>query len=145
MPAQDVYITVTGSQLDENCRETVTEIKVQGKYFMRDGSRYLLYEESDPDTGSITHSVLKVKDCLAELTRKGAVCSHMLFAAGKTCRADYVTPYGSFPLEVRTEDIKSLWSDSGGTLQLTYCLLSENKLLSQNRLSVKIRNFSEKD
>lgn len=145
MPTQDVYITLKGIQLDEEDRETVTELNIRGQYFMRDSSRYLLYEEADPETGSTARCTLKIKDSAAELVRRGAMCSRMLFEPGKTCHTDYVTPYGSFPLEVHTENLRSLWSDGGGTLQLTYRLLSGNRLLSRNRLCVKIRNFSEKD
>ncbi|MCI8433031.1 MAG: DUF1934 domain-containing protein [Lachnospiraceae bacterium] len=144
MPTQEVSIIVRGSQLDEEGRETITELNIQGQYFVQNGSRYLLYEEPDPETGGSTRTTLKIKDRVTELTRRGAVCSRMLFEVGKTCRTDYVTPYGSFPLEVCTEDIRSLWSDDGGTLQLTYRLLAENRLLSRNRLSLIIRNFSEK-
>ena len=45
MPTQEVSIIVKGSQLDEEGLETITELNIQGQYFVQNGSRYLLYEE----------------------------------------------------------------------------------------------------
>lgn len=139
---RDVHITVTGAQLEKDGYRTVTELKAQGQYFEKDGSRYLMYEERDADTGAVTKSTLKIRDCLLELSKSGTVRSRMLFEPGKTHRTSYVTPYGTLLLEVCTEDIKSLWTESSGAIQITYSLSSEDALLSRNRLSVKIRNFS---
>lgn len=142
---KDVYITVTGTLTDEEGHETSTETRVQGQYFFRGECRYLLYKEPDPSSETDTDNILKIRDGLVELRRSGAIRSRMLFETGKTHTAVYMTPYGSLPLEVRTEEIRCFWSDNIGSLSLCYCLLSEGILLSQNRISIKIRNFSGKD
>lgn len=135
---RDVFITVTGTQLDEDGHRSVTELKVQGQYFEKDDSRYLLYEEKDSDTGAVTKNTIKITDSAAELSRNGFVSSRMVFRPGETCRTSHITPYGILTLDVHTEDLKSFWTENSGTLQVDYCLSSEENLLSENRLSIKV-------
>lgn len=139
---KDVYITITGTQLDEDGHEAVTELKVPGQYYERDGSRYLLYEEQDEE--AVIKNTVKIKDCLLELSRSGPARSRMLFQTGKTHRTSYITPYGVLQLEIYTEAMRSFWSEDSGTIQLSYRLTAENSILSRNKLSIKIWNFSEK-
>lgn len=139
---RDVYITITGTQLDEYGHEAVTELKVQGQYYEKGGSRYLLYEEQDE--GTVTKNTVKIKDCLLELSRSGPSRSRMLFQTGKAHHTNYITPYGVLQLEIYTEAMRSFWSEDSGTIELSYHLTAENLILSRNKLSVKIWNFSEK-
>ncbi len=148
---KDVHITVTGTQFDEDGHRTVTEQKVQGQYFERDGSRYLLYEERDSDTGTVTKNTIKVKESTVELSRNGYISSRMVFCPGETHRTSHVTPYGILTLDIYTESLKSVWAEKNGTLQVAYRMYAEENLLSENKLSVKVTarakdrsDFSEK-
>lgn len=139
---RDVHITVTGVSLDESGQETATELTTRGQYFEKDDSRFLLYEEQDPDSGAVVRSTLKIKNHTVELSKSGAVRSRMIFETGKTHRTSYDTPYGSLLLDICTDDLKSAWSDNTGSVQLAYRLLTEDALLSRNRLFIKIKSFS---
>lgn len=139
---REVHITLTGVSLDEDGQETATELTTAGQYFERDGFRFLRYEERDPDSGLVTRNILKLKDSVLELSRSGAVCSRMVFETGKLLRTEYKTSCGSLLLDLYTDDLKSVWSDSAGLLQLSYRLLAEGTLLSRHKLSIKIRSFS---
>ena len=138
---KNVFITVTGIQSDEDGHRTVTETKVQGHYFERDDSRYILYEEKDSDTGNVTKNTVKIKDSAIEISRNGFVSSQMIFHPGETHRTSHVTPYGVLTLDVFTEDLRSFWTENSGTLQVNYSLSAEESLLSKNKLSVKVVNL----
>lgn len=135
---RDVNLTITGIQTDQDGHDTVTELRVRGQYYEKDGSRYLLYEEQDSDSGTVTKNTIKIKDCLLELSRSGSIRSRMLFQAGKSHQTSYITPYGALLLEVHTESMRNFWSDNNGTIQIDYYLAAENEILSRNKLSIKI-------
>lgn len=139
---RDINITVTGISLDEAGHETTTSLSARGQYFLRNGARFLLYDERDPETGGLTKNMLKLTDSSLELSRSGALRCRMIFEAGKTHRASYMTPCGSLLLDICTEKLDVRWSDCEGTLRLTYSLLEGSSLLSRNKLSIKIKDFS---
>lgn len=135
---KDVYITISGAQLEEDGGEAVTELKVRGQYYEKGSSRYLLYEEQDSETGEITRNTLKIEDYTLEISRSGPLRSRMVFEAGAAHRTSYVTPYGVLQLEIRTKALRSFWGENGGTVQAEYCLTAGNDVLSENRLFIKI-------
>lgn len=140
---RDIIITVTGISLDEAGHETTTALTARGQYFLRNGARFLLYNERDPETGSFTKNLLKLTDSSLELSRSGALRCRLIFETGKTHRASYTTPCGSLLLDICTEELNARWSDCEGTIRLVYSLLEGSSLLSRNKLSVKIKDFSE--
>ncbi len=139
---RDVTITVIGIQSDESGQEFTTELTVQGQYFEKNHCHYILYEEKDSDTGAITKNTLKIKDSQMELTKSDLFRSQMLFQPGETHRTSYMTSYGSLQFDVHTESLKCFWTDNSGTIQAAYRLSTEGTMLSNNKLTIKIRNFS---
>ncbi len=142
---RDVKITLSGAQRDKDGNKTVTRHRAGGQYFEKNGCRYLLYEEQGEEPETLTRNTLKIRDNILELTRKGAVNSHMIFEIGVTHPGDYTLPYGSLQLEVHTEDLKCHWEEAEASIHISYRLLMTGELLSQNRLHIKIKNFSAKD
>lgn len=140
---KDICITVTSVCLDEAGHETTTTLTVRGQHFLRNNSRFLLYEERDPESGTATKNTLRLTDSLLELSRSGFLRCRMIFEAGKTHRTSYMTPYGSLLLDIRTEELETCWSDREGLIRLSYSLHDRDALLSRNRLSIKVRNFFE--
>lgn len=135
---RDVTVSVTGTQNNGGGTITVTSFEGQGQYFEKNGCRYLLYREQDTDSGAPTSNTLKMGERLIELSRRGSVNTHMIFEAGRTHPADYVTGYGSLALEVRTEDLKCLWTETKARVIITYKLMAAGALLSSNKLIIKI-------
>lgn len=140
---KDITITVSGISTDEDGQESTTTLTARGQYFERDGSRFLLYTEKDPETGALTRNTLKLSNCLLELSRRGALRCRMVFEVGKIHRVSYSTPYGALLLDICTKELTHSWSDQSGTIRLSYSLHDGNDLLSQHRLSIKIASFSE--
>lgn len=140
---KDVFITITAAMSDADGQDSVTELKVRGQYFERNGSRYLLYEEQDSDNGAVTKNTLKIGDAGIELIKSGISQSRMIFQRGETHRTSYVTPYGSLLFDIHTLELKSFWTKNSGTIQLVYRLSAEASPISENHLSVKIRDISD--
>lgn len=141
---RDVKITVAGTQDDGGGNEIAADYQTVGQYFERDGCRYLLYQEQDTESQAITSNTLKMRDNVLELSRKGNIHSHMVFETGHTHSTDYATPYGTLHLEVCTEVLNCLWTETEARVQITYSLLMAGELLSRNNLEINIRNISAK-
>lgn len=141
---RDVEIIVAGTQDDGSGNEIVTDLRTVGQYFERNGCRYLLYQEQDAESNAITANTLKMRDNVMELSRKGNIHSRMIFEAGQSHPTDYVTVWGVLQLEVYTEDLKYLWTETEAGIRITYRLLMTGEFLSLNKLVIKIRNISAK-
>ncbi len=135
---RNVTVSVTGTQDCGGGWETAAGFEGRGQYFEKNGWRYLLYREQDTDSGALTSNTLKIGDHLLELSRKGNVNTRIIFEAGRTHPAGYVTGFCSLPLEVCTEDVKCLWTETKASIIITYKLMSAGTFLSRNRLSIKI-------
>lgn len=142
---RDVEITVAGTQDDGSGNEIETGCRTVGQYFERNGCRYLLYREQDAESKAFTANTFKIRDNVLELSRKGNIHSRMVFEAGQTHSTDYVTAYGTLQLEVCTEDLNCLWTETEAGIQITYRLLMAGRFLSRNKLAIKIRNISSED
>lgn len=142
---KDIEITVSGIQQDDVGHRTFTDYKAQGQYFERGGCRYLLYDEQDAESRTLTHNTLKIRDHTLELIRRGNVSSHMVFAPGSSRSTEYVTAYGTLHLEVETEDLKCLWQPADAAIEITYSLSMAGELLSRNRLVIKIKFLCPRD
>lgn len=140
-----VYITITGVQRDDAGEETTAELSATGEYFEKNGGLYLLYEETDPESGAVIKNTLKTRGRNVTLTKRGIVQSQMRFAPEEMHPAEYVTPYGILRLQVYTEDVKILFGDAMGEIRLRYALYSGGELLSRCRLTVICRAAGSRD
>lgn len=135
---KDVRITIKGVQRDDAGETGSTETIVPGEYYFRNGSHYILYEETAEDSGERIQNSLKLKGDLLELNRKGAVNSRMVFETGKSHVLDYATPFGLLRMETVTSRI--LCRPEGARLRIRaeYELWADGRKLSSCRLTVKI-------
>ncbi len=137
-----VHITVNSIQTDEFGEELTTELFSEGEYFDKDGCRYLLYEETDPETEEVSKITLKCEAGSLLLTRRGSVHTRMHFIPGQICPAEYITPYGTLHLQIHTEEVRMLFGDSKGEIHLEYTLYCDGKVLSHCSMRISCRALS---
>lgn len=135
---KDVRITIKGVQRDDAGETGSTETIVPGEYYFRNGSHYILYEETAEDSGERIQNSLKLKGELLELNRKGAVNSRMVFEAGKCHVLDYATPFGMLRMETVTSRILCSSDEARLRIRAEYELWADGMKLSSCRLTVKI-------
>lgn len=141
--AQKAMLTLTGRQRDQNGEESVAESRAEAQYYEKDGSSYIFYEELPEDSRDAVKNRIKFKDGLLEMTKRGPVRSRMVFQAGRTHRADYVTLYGTLPLEVATHKAEIRRLEGRTEIRLEYTLLSGGQFLSRCALDICLR-FAER-
>ena len=150
--AEKAMLTLEGRQRDESGEETVTKLRTQADYSIRNGCHYILYEEKLPDSEAVVKNLIKLKGSVLEMTKRGPVSSRMVFEAGQSHRTDYVTPYGILPLEVCTQELEvcagepdgrpagpeSNFQENGLEIRLSYRLASGEQFLSHCAITISL-------
>ncbi len=134
--ASMAQLTLISRQRTEEGEETITETSLQAEYYERNGSLYLLYQESLEGTEDVTRNCIKLKGGLLEITRKGAVSTRMVFEEGREHLTDYMTPYGCLKIGVRTEALECLRQDEKLELHARYCLTSQGEPFTHCTMSI---------
>ena len=138
---KEVLINISGLQMDVD-PENPIEMVTTGAYYLKNGKRYILYDELSEDN-EITKNVLKIGPNSVELTRKGPQGSHMIFEEGKENLSYYDTPFGSLLMGVNTSNIDWMEEEEQMRLQVDYDLSVNSDHVSKCKIDVNIRPNGE--
>ena len=114
----DVMLTISGFQSGGNSNEynpdpEPVEVITPAKYYFKNGKHYLLYDETDPQDRSVTHSVLKLRENALSVSHSGDANAHLVIESDKRNVTYYATPFGSLHIlldgkRVEVEESESL-------------------------------------
>ena len=136
---KDVYISIRGIQAIDGDRD-VTELFTQGRFYARNNSYYITYDESEATGYEGSKTTLKVEGSRkVTLTRSGAVRSHLIVEAGERNIGHYGTAGGELIIGVNTRLIRSSLTDAGGDLRFSYSLDVNSSLVSENEVYVNVK------
>ncbi|MBQ9929071.1 MAG: DUF1934 domain-containing protein [Lachnospiraceae bacterium] len=116
--------------------ETITP----AEYFMRNGSHYVIYDEVMEGFEENTRNVIKFKDSLVEVTKKGLMNVHMVFEEKKKNMTSYVTPFGNILIGIDTADIKIDESEDAISVNVEYTLDANYEHLADCKIEMNIRS-----
>lgn len=134
-----VTLTITGTQTDEDRESATITDKVTGEYFERGNTTYLLYDEKDPDDGTITKNMLKLSGNILSLSKKGTVVSNMTWEKGKTILSDHASPFGKLYFLVETKELQVKDNEQYLQLAIDYRLtLEDGTPISDNQLHIVV-------
>lgn len=133
-----VQLTLIGQQRDPSGSETVTELSANAEIYERNGSLYILYEEKSED-GSLTKNVIKHKNSMLELTKKGTINTCMIFEPGREHMTDYATPFGLLRLGILTDSVKSQQQKDCLEITADYTLTEQERVISYCKIFIKIQ------
>lgn len=140
---RQVQLFLTGRQRDPEGHETVTELSAEAECFERNGSLFILYQEKAED-GTLTKNMIKRKDHILELTKKGSVNTCMTFEPGREHMTDYATPFGLLRLGILTDSVESRTEENSMEITADYTLTESGRMISQCNVSIKIHNILNK-
>lgn len=136
---KDVYISIRGIQAIDGDRD-VTELFTQGRFYRRNNSYYITYDESEATGYEGSKTTLKVEGSRkVTLTRSGAVRSHLIVEEGERNIGHYGTAGGEMIIGVNTRLIRSSLTDAGGDLRFSYSLDVNSSLISENEVYVNVK------
>ncbi len=139
---KDIIISIRGIFTDQEEENDDIELVTSGKYYERNGKKYIVYDESQvTGFGEGTQTMLKIDGDVVTMSRNGIEGgnTHMVFEKGKTHLGHYETPYGSFTVSTITDKMKVDIGETKGEVKIDYFIDVNNVPQSSNSLSMSIR------
>lgn len=136
----DGMITIRGTQVIDGEKEAI-ELLTAGTYFIKDGSYYICYDESDATGYGGSKTTLQYDPARGQvtLTRRGSTRSELIIEAGRRHQCTYDTGYGNMILGVSGNRIESTLDEHGGEIKFRYSLDVNTILASENGVSVRVK------
>lgn len=117
------------------------EYRVSGRHFQKGDAHYCLYEEQPEGWDEPYEAVLKWKNAVLEQHKKGKAASRMVFEPGKCRRDVYRTPYGELLLDIHTHRLDIREEGEGFSLLLEYDIKQDERMLSENRMEIRVKRL----
>jgi len=138
----DVFLSMKGMQFginQETGESEEVEIITTAKYFKRNESGYLLYDEILEGIDTPVSNRVKYNNGVIEVTKKGAINVHMVFEEGKQNMTSYYTPYGNLMIGIDTRRVQIIEKDDYIHLQADYALDVNYEFLADCQVCMDIR------
>lgn len=139
---RDITLKIVGRQCFDNVEEDQMEFITDGKIYLKDGSIYVLYDESEVSGMVGCKTTLKVTDNSVKMRRLGQIGmgTELYFEEGKRFCSIYNTPYGPMDLEVLTDwiDDKLDRESLSGSIDIKYQISLEGLAEGKNRLTIDV-------
>ena len=140
---KDVIISIRGLQEQDGQTGDPITLVTPGRFYRKNDSYYISYEESELTGLAGTRTTLRVKPDYVKLVRTGLYPSELLFQLGKRHMSLYHTDYGDLSIVVSTNHIRNTLTDDGGDLDVQYTVEVANTPVGVNHLSLTIKNAEE--
>ena len=136
---KEVLISVTGMHMMDGDSSDV-ELVTTGKYYVKNGIRYILYDESIDGLEQPVKNVVKVRDDSMEVIRRGGFQVHMTFKRGMTLMASYATPFGEMSVGITTGSIQVAGEEDSLHVHAEYLLDMNGQQISRCRIALEVRS-----
>lgn len=134
---KDVFVSVSGLQSGEDGPDKVETI-YKGTYYQKDGKHYVLYDEIMEGFDNPVKSMMKFKEGILNVTKKGVVNVNMIFEEHKNNLCCYGTPYGDLMIGINTTSVQVKEQEDCITVDAAYTMEANYQPLASCELQVKI-------
>lgn len=140
---KDIMLRITGKQVTGESEEEKMEFVTEGRFYEKDDSIYLLYDESDFSGMEGCTTSLKITGDKVRMKRYGDTISLDMaieFEKGKRFKGFYDTPFGAIEMEVLTNSvINRIESGAGkGSLDIDYHISLRGLTEGRSLLNIEI-------
>lgn len=137
---KDVLLSLRGLQFDTASAEGDTiETITPAEYYKRNNSHYVIYEEATEGFKERTQNVLKFKDHMLDLTKKGLVNVHMVFEEKKKNMTNYSTPYGNILIGIDARSVNLSEEEERIVVDVDYALEVNYEHFADCNIKIDIR------
>ena len=140
----NVVITIAGTQRDADGEMDSIEMMTAGRWYDKNGVRYIIYEDTEISGLEGTKTMLKLEADQVSLLRMGKVEYRQEFRLGQKSVSPYATPYGIMQMGIETRQLDLNMEETGGTIYIVYDLEINGQWQSANTLSVKVREENKR-
>lgn len=139
---KDITLKITGTQMYDDKEEDQLEFVTDGKLYERNGSIYVVYEESEVSGMEGCKTAVRVEGDTVKMKRIGALGfnTELCFEKGKRFSSVYETPYGPMDIEVLTNmvnnniDLEKL----RGKIDIEYDVSLSGYAEGKNRITIDV-------
>lgn len=135
---EEVLISVKGlHQLDSEQEEEI-EVFSAGKYYLKNGKHYILYEEQVEETGEIIKNRIVLKDGFMEVVKNGPMNAKMTFEQDKKNTSWYNTPFGNLLAGITVTEMQVAEQEELILADVKYRLDINYEQVADSRIQVKV-------
>ena len=132
-------VFVISSEITTDGDKSNIELTTTGNYSRVNGRWVLLYDEMSEDKTAVIKTMIKVDDKSVTITRNGEGSSKLIMTEGERNMCHYRTQFGDILLGVYCNEVNNELSDCGGKILMSYTLDVNASVLSENKVTIKIR------
>lgn len=118
----EVMLSVRGRQAYQDQEPDEIELVTEGTMEFKDGGWEICYEESELTGLAGVMTSFRVEQDQIVLTRTGRLNSQMVFREGERHDSLYQMEFGALMITVCAERIFAMLDESGGMVDLVYCI-----------------------
>ncbi len=130
-------ISIKGIQKVDGEQEVI-ELLTCGRFYRRNNSYWLSYQESET-TGFEGHrTTLRVEPNRVTMQRRGPSSTQLIVEGGCRHQCFYNTGYGALTVGINGRTIRSTLTDDGGELDFSYAMDINTALTSENQIIIRV-------
>lgn len=139
---ENYLITIDGNIISGDDTDNISLTTV-GSFYQRGEKYYICYKESEATGFNGCTTTLKVWDRGVSMLRYGPrINSNLVIERDAVNICNYETEAGVITLDINGIDIHHNFTQSGGNLTFEYSLNSGGMLISDNKVSVKVKEIN---
>ena len=140
---KDVMIRINGMQFAEigGYQEPV-EVIAPGKYYFKNGTHYLIFEDPDEEEGGTGENMMKFRDSYLEVSRKGDINTRMIFEKNKKTKSIYGTPFGTLDIGISTTAVRLDEQEDSIGVTANYALEINNDFVADCSITLTAQSKS---
>lgn len=136
---KEILVTVKSIQRDAEGQDTELEIFSSGRYYEKNGAKYIMYEETETIGVEGVKTTIKALDDSIILIRTGTTKMRHEYIIGKENKSVLQTPIGELPLVIKTHEYTNDIVDGVGTIHLGYDISISGEWQFYNQVIIQIR------
>lgn len=136
---KEVLVSIKGMQFDGESGDTIETVNA-AQYYLKNDGHYVIYDEVIEGESRTTKNILKFKGKAFELTKRGLVNVHMVFAEGQKNMTNYATPFGDILMGMDTGKVEIREENDGQKIQILveYALDVNYEFLADCKIEIDI-------
>lgn len=134
-------IKVVGIQQNSDGEESTIELTTEGSFYEKNGSYYILYDESEISGMEGATTRVKIQDNKkVSMKRFGTSSADLTFEEGKKYETNYMTAFGNFTMDITTNTLcMEIDGEVGkGKIEVDYDLKILGGIETSNKLKIEL-------
>lgn len=137
---KEVLVTVRGLQIAPDDEENEIEVIIPGEHFLKNGKHYVFYDEVIEDSTEKISNVIKCSEHCLEVTKKGAINTHMVFEKDKKNQSYYKTPFGNILVGIFANAVDIKEEEDSLTIDVEYVLDLNCEKIADCKIHICVRS-----